>query len=167
MAASSLHYTEPFGIVEINDHNGRLIWRHRKEKRVVLTPSTAAIMTDMLQAVVKEGTGKRARVLGRPVAGKTGTTNEFRDALFIGFSPHLTAGVWVGNDNFTPLGTSETGSKAALPIWIDFMDNAMKKQPLEYFHIPDNIIKIAIDVKSGETVRQHSPNTAVAMFRKS
>jgi penicillin-binding protein 1A len=160
------HYTEPFGIVEINDQNGRLIWRQRKQKRVVLAPSTAAIMTDMLQAVVKEGTGTRARALGKPVAGKTGTTNEFRDALFIGFSPDLTAGVWIGSDSYKTLGTGETGSRAALPIWIDFMASAMKNQAPQYFHLPDDIIKISMDAKSGTLRPQHTANAVSAMFRR-
>lgn len=75
----------------------------------------------LLEAVVKEGTAKKAKVIGRPVYGKTGTTNNFNDAWFIGFDEKLTVGVWVGRDNHTPIGYKETGSKAALPIWIDFM----------------------------------------------
>ncbi len=90
----------------------------------------AAIVTNMLEGVVQEGTGRNARILQGPVAGKTGTTNNYQDALFIGFSPAIAAGVWVGLDSGGTLGDRETGAKAALPIWIQFMKNAPQPDPL-------------------------------------
>ncbi len=96
-----------------------------------LSPETAYIMADLLQAVIKEGTGARAQKLTElaPVAGKTGTTNDYTDAWFVGFSPKLTTAVWVGRDDHKSLGNKEAGSRAALPIWIDFMQEALTNYP--------------------------------------
>jgi len=106
-----------------------------------LNPETAFIMTDLLQAVIKEGTGVRARKLTKlaPIAGKTGTTNDFTDAWFVGFSPKLTTAVWVGRDDHKSLGKKEAGSRAALPIWIDFMEEALTKYPDGKFKKPSSI----------------------------
>jgi len=107
----------------------------------VISPETAFIVTDLLEAVINEGTGRRASSLRSiaPVAGKTGTTNEFTDAWFIGFSPHTTTGVWVGKDNHTSLGKGESGSRAALPIWMDFMQTVLKESPGGEFEVPRGI----------------------------
>jgi len=103
----------------------------------------AAVLTDMLVAVVREGTGRKAQTLQRPVAGKTGTTDDFKDALFIGFSPEITVGVWVGQDGSESLGKGETGAKAALPIWTDYMEAFLKTRPFQYFDIPDGRAALA------------------------
>ncbi len=99
-------------------------------------------MTDMLEGVVKEGTGRKARVLRHPAAGKTGTTDAYIDALFIGFTPSLVTGVWVGRDMQKTLGNLETGARAALPIWIEFMRAALAQRPYQYFDIPDDVVKV-------------------------
>lgn len=106
-----------------------------------INPDTAYIMTDLLRSVVKEGTGRGALKLTKlaPVAGKTGTTNDFADAWFVGFSPKLAAGVWIGTDDHKPIGKGETGGKAALPIWVDFMEGALEKFPGGDFRVPDGI----------------------------
>ena len=106
-----------------------------------INPETAFIMTDLLQAVVKEGTGMKALKLAdlAPVAGKTGTTNDYTDAWFVGFSPKLTTAVWVGRDDHKSLGKKEAGSRAALPIWIDFMEEALAKYPGGSFKRPSSI----------------------------
>ena len=98
-------------------------------------------MSDLLQAVIKEGTGRKALKLTKhaPVAGKTGTTNDYTDAWFVGFSPRLTTAVWVGRDDHKSLGKKEAGSRAALPIWIDFMEDALTKYPGGSFRKPANI----------------------------
>ena len=98
------------------DRLDRVIYLHQTQTEPVIAPNTAYIMTHLLEGVVKEGTGWRLKALGRPVAGKTGTTNDFRDAWFIGLTPQVTAGVWVGLDNLATLGTGETGAQAASPI---------------------------------------------------
>jgi penicillin-binding protein 1A len=119
---------------------------------------------DMLQGVVKEGTGKRARGIGIPVAGKTGTTNDFRDALFVGFSPAVAAGVWVGRDDFSPLGDLETGARAALPIWMDFMAATRTDAAPLYFDIPDNMKKVWMDPVSGRVAAAGAPGAVRALF---
>jgi penicillin-binding protein 1A len=87
----------------------------------------------MLREVINSGTGVKAKTLNRPLAGKTGTTNDFTDAWFIGFTPSLTCGVWVGFDDHHPLGPKEEGARVALPIWMEFMAEALKDQPVEGF----------------------------------
>jgi penicillin-binding protein 1A len=90
-------------------------------------------MVSLLQGVVDFGTAQKAKILERPLGGKTGTTNNYTDAWFIGFTPSLTCGVWVGYDQKKPLGKGETGAKAALPLWIDFMQQVLKDKPREGF----------------------------------
>jgi len=115
-----------------------------------ITPQIAYLMTYMLQGVVQRGTGFAASALGRPLAGKTGTTNEFRDAWFVGYSPEIMAGVWVGYDDFNRnLGEGNGGSKVALPIWISFMKVALTGRPVIDFPIPENIEFARIDQNTG------------------
>jgi len=102
-------------------------------------------MVAMLEDVVNFGTGVGAKALGRPSAGKTGTTNDFTDAWYMGFTPQLTAGVWVGfDDKQMSLGRSETGARAALPIWLEFMQNALADMPAENFPNVEPLGKIAL-----------------------
>ena len=126
----------------------------------------AAIMTDMLQGVVLEGTGKRARALGRQIAGKTGTTDSYRDALFIGFSPDIAVGVWVGLDTPQPLGRHETGARAALPIWMEFMQTALSSRPYTYFDIPDDVVRKSMDPFTGEILPDGAPGSVQALFKQ-
>lgn len=140
---------EPHSILYVNDIEGKLLEENRLIVRDVLSPETSFIVTNLLEGVVKNGTGWRARSLQRPVAGKTGTTNDFRDAWFIGYTPHLVTGVWVGFDDNRSLGENETGSRAASPIWVDFMKNALKDRPVEEFEVPENITFVKIDAKTG------------------
>jgi penicillin-binding protein 1A len=156
----------PFGITEIMDRNNLPIWQARPTPRAVMTAPEAAIMVDMLKGVVQEGTGRKAQRLNMPVGGKTGTTNDFRDALFIGFSPAVTAGVWVGNDDSSSLGNLETGSRAALPIWIDFMAAVKKASPTAYFDIPDKMRKVFIDPFTGQAVDDGEDGAVRALFEE-
>ncbi len=123
-------------------------------------------MTNMLEGVVKEGTGKKARVIKRPIAGKTGTTNKYKDALFIGFSPSIATGVWVGQDASITLGKWETGAKAALPIWIEFMEKALANRPCQYFDIPDDVVQAHMDPLTGLLASENSPHAVTALFKK-
>ncbi|MFH1581623.1 MAG: penicillin-binding protein 1A, partial [Pseudomonadota bacterium] len=154
---------EPFGVTEVHDDNGRIVWQVKPKKRVVMSRAGAAIMTDMLSSVIQEGTGRKARVIGHPVAGKTGTTNQYKDALFIGFSPSIATGVWVGRDVNKTLGNLETGSLAALPIWIEFMTQALADSPLQYFDIPDDVVKVRIDPITGLRASDNSTRTVTAL----
>jgi penicillin-binding protein 1A len=159
-------FIEPYGVTEVVDKAGRLIWRARPEERMAMSRATAAIMTDMLRSVIQDGTGRKAKSILRPVAGKTGTTDEFKDALFVGFSPSITTGVWVGQDAFTTLGKGETGAKAALPIWIDFMNGALNDKPLQYFDIPDDVVIVPINPSTGRLAADDDPHAVKAFFKK-
>jgi len=130
----------PFYITKITDRLGRVIYLHQPQPEPVMAANTAYMMTHLLEGVVKEGTGWRLKALGRPVAGKTGTTNDFRDAWFIGLTPQVTAGVWVGLDNLATLGTGETGAQAASPILLEFLQKALAKALVEEFPVPSGII---------------------------
>lgn len=110
---------------------------------------TAFVMSHLLQEVVLYGTGTGAKVLKRKVGGKTGTTNEFVDAWFMGFSPELVTGVWTGFDNPRTLGKSEVGSRAALPAWIDYMSVALEKYKLDDYQVPKGIVFVRVDPKTG------------------
>ncbi|MGB5704774.1 MAG: penicillin-binding transpeptidase domain-containing protein, partial [Polyangiales bacterium] len=117
--------------------------------RDVMDPSEAYVMTSMLRSVVVEGTGVPAQRLERAVVGKTGTSNEARDAWFLGYSPSIVAGVWVGFDDQRSLGKRETGTRTALPIWIDVMAEADKTPKETDFAMPSGVIAARIDPASG------------------
>ena len=102
-----------------------------------IKPETAYLMTNLLRGAIEHGTGWKARELGRPAAGKTGTTNDYRDAWFIGYTPNLVAGVWIGYDDQRSIGRKETGGRAALPLWLDFMKKAHDGREPEDFSVPD------------------------------
>jgi penicillin-binding protein 1A len=133
-------------------------------KERVISPQNAFIMTHLLQGVVQHGTGQRAKVLGRPVAGKTGTSSDYSDAWFIGYTPSLLAGVWVGFDDKTSLGKNETGARAALPIWISFMDKALRNTPVETPKPPKGITLIKVNIETGLPSEGDSPETIVEAF---
>jgi penicillin-binding protein 1A len=124
---------EPVFIERIEDRDGRVLVEYQAQKHQVLNPQTAQTMTQLLMGVVERGTGTRVKVLGRPMGGKTGTTNRTRDAWFIGFTPDLITGTWVGMDDERSLGPKETGSQAAAPIFIAYMKEALKGVPVEQF----------------------------------
>ncbi len=115
----------------------------------VLDERTAFVMSNLLQEVVLYGTGTGARVLKRRVGGKTGTTNEFVDAWFMGFSPELVTGVWTGFDAPHSLGKGEVGSRAALPAWIDYMAAALERYKVDEYTVPKGIVFARIDAKTG------------------
>ena len=133
-------------------------------KERVISPQNAFIMTHLLQGVVQHGTGQRAKVLGRPVAGKTGTSSDYSDAWFVGYTPSLLAGVWVGFDDKTSLGKNETGARAALPIWISFMDKALRNTPVETPKPPKGITLIKVNIETGLPTEGDSPDTIVEAF---
>jgi penicillin-binding protein 1A len=127
-------HIEPHYIRRVTSYDGAVLEEPRPKVNDVIPPDVARTMVAMLEEVVQFGTGVRAKELGRPSAGKTGTTNDFTDAWYIGFTPQLTAGVWVGNDDKRiSLGKKETGARAALPIWLEFMQQGMQSEPVENF----------------------------------
>lgn len=120
------------------------------EKRRILDPGNAFMMTLLLQGVVEYGTGQRAKALGRPVAGKTGTSGDYTDAWFIGYTPSLLVAVWVGFDDRTSLGENETGARAALPIWLSFMKKALSKTSIEDFKVPEGVNLPGLDIEPAQ-----------------
>jgi penicillin-binding protein 1A len=123
----------PRYITKVTDYEGRVLEEEYPEVKDVIPSRTARVMTSMLREVVLHGTAISAASLKYPLAGKTGTTNDFTDAWFIGFSPSITCGVWIGYDEKKSLGPKESGARAALPMWIDFMKVALAgKDPGEF-----------------------------------
>ena len=137
---------KPHLIVRITDRDGNIIEEGRPQAKDAIRADTAYLMTSLLRGVVERGTAVRARALKRPIAGKTGTTNDFTDAWFIGYEPSLAAGVWVGyDDKKLSLGPHEEGARAALPIWMDFWGRVTKDKPIEDYPIPGNLVFVPVD----------------------
>jgi len=134
------------------------------QKERVIPPQSAYLMTHLLRGVVQHGTGQRAKVLGRPIAGKTGTSSDYADAWFIGYTPSLLSSVWVGFDDKASLGKNETGARAALPIWISFMDQALRNTPVEKFKVPSGVTLVKVNIETGLPVNEDSPETIVEAF---
>jgi len=146
----------PRYITKVTDYEGRVLEEDYPEVKDVVSARTARIMTAMLREVVLRGTGVAAAKMPFPVAGKTGTTNDFTDAWFVGFSPTLTCGVWLGFDEKKTLGTKETGAHAALPIWMNFMSSAMAgKDPGQFEPAPEAPITVLQKIDTPDT----SPST--------
>jgi penicillin-binding protein 1A len=140
---------EPYAIKSVKDSTGKTLEAVEPEPREVITKETAYLITNMLEDVVQKGTGQAAKALGRPIAGKTGTTNDYLNAWFIGGAPNLVTGVYVGFDDRRSLGPSETGARAALPIWMAFMKEALKQLPVIPFKIPDGVTFVKVDSATG------------------
>ncbi len=137
---------KPYLIERISDRDGNVIEQGLPHAADALRADTAFILTSLLRGVAEHGTAARARRLHRPIAGKTGTTNDFTDAWFIGYEPSLAAGVWVGFDEKKDsLGRGETGADAALPIWMEFWEKTMGGKPIEEFSIPGNVVFVPVD----------------------
>jgi penicillin-binding protein 1A len=132
-------YNEPVVITKIIDWKGKVLLERYQDARQATSPEVAYLMTSMMQSVIQHGTARALRALERPAAGKTGTTNDYDDAWFIGYTPELVTGVWVGRDDHEPLGDGETGGKVAAPIWLDYMKEAMKDRPITDFPIPPGV----------------------------
>ncbi|MGC1268459.1 MAG: PBP1A family penicillin-binding protein [Candidatus Acidiferrum sp.] len=131
---------DPHMIRRVTSYDGALLEEAHPEVHDVISPEVARTMTAMLEEVIQFGTGIQAKALGRPAAGKTGTTQDYTDAWFMGFTPQLTCGVWVGfDDKQISLGKKETGARAALPIWLQFMKNALEGQPVLNF---ENVVPL-------------------------
>lgn len=132
--------------------------------RDVMTPAEAYLVTSMMTSVIQEGTARRARSLRRALAGKTGTSNDARDAWFVGYSPELVAGVWVGYDDRRPLGRREGGARSALPIWMEIMRVASEGRPRVDFPVPSGVVTARIDPKSGLLAYEGQPDAIDEVF---
>ncbi len=157
---------EPLLITRIEDASGRLVAELGTERRRVMSEQTAYLITSMLEGVVESGTGRVVRGLGRPVAAKTGTTNDQRDAWFIGFTPELAAGVWVGYDDERSLGPSGTGGRMAAPVWLEFMRGATERDAVSDFAMPAGIVCVNIDGTTGRRASLESENPYLECFKE-
>jgi 1A family penicillin-binding protein len=144
----------PTTIRYVTDAQGKLLEENLPEPREAVSPETAFVITHMLRGVVERGTGQAAKALGRPIAAKTGTTNDYSNAWFIGYTPRLATGVWVGYDRPRSLGKDETGSRVAVPIWVSYMGTVLGNSPKEDFAMPDRVVLVPVDLDpSNECVR--------------
>ena len=157
---------EPYMIESVVDANGAILETHLPEPHPVLTKESAYLITNMMEDVIQRGTGQAARGMGRPLAGKTGTTNDFTDAWFVGGAPNLVTGVWVGFDEIRPLGEKETGAHAALPIWMRYMKAALEPLPAVSFTIPDGIVFVRIDPATGLLAPEGETRGVIEVFAK-
>jgi len=160
------YLVEPVFITKIVDRHGNIVEERKFEKKKVIDESTAYIMTNLLESVVKYGTGRRIRALNRPAAGKTGTTNNLHDAWFVGYTPSYITGTWVGFDDEISLGKSETGSKTASPIWLGFMRNILEDQPVKVFKMPKGVVFSKIDGKTGKLPVPESEKIIFECFKE-
>ncbi len=157
---------KPFFVKRVLDRGGHVIEENQPVTEPVIPKETAFVMTDLLRAVVSEGTGWRIRALKRPVAGKTGTTNDLRDAWFMGYTPDLATGVWVGYDDSHEMGKGETGSRAASPIWLNFMQEVLAGEPVKDFQVPKGVVFAKIDGKTGRLAGRHSKKAVFQAFKE-
>jgi penicillin-binding protein 1A len=155
-------YNRPTAILEVTDPDGHELLTHKKESRVAISKGAAYLVTHVLRGVIERGTGSTARDLSkiRPAGGKTGTTDDQRDAWFVGFTPQLACAVWVGYDDNTPLGKtasglSMTGGRIACPLWTTFMIRALEGEPVLQFEKPVDIMlvdKVRVNADNGRLV---------------
>ncbi len=157
-------YAPPFAIRRVEDSTGNVLFRHSALSLEVISPDVAYVITHMLKGVVEHGTGRKALALGRPIAAKTGTTNKFRDNWFIGYSPTLVAGVWVGFDLPRSLGYAETGGRNAAPIFVDYFRAAAEGTPVDDFVPPPGVEFVRIDQKTGLRASRKSQKVQFEVF---
>jgi penicillin-binding protein 1A len=141
---------EPVFISKVTDTKGSVLESHTCEPIQTIPPRTAYQMTSMMQDVVRRGTGTKAALEDRPVAGKTGTTNDFNDNWFVGYTPNLLAAVWIGFDAKQSIGKKETGGRNAAPIWHQFMEGALEGAPYLEFPLPTGLRCVNVDIATGE-----------------
>jgi penicillin-binding protein 1A len=158
---------EPYAIVFVKDNAGKVIEQTEPQAIPVISKETAYLITNMMEDVIQKGTGQAAKVIGRPIAGKTGTTDEFINAWFIGGAPNLVTGIYVGFDDRRSLGETESGAHAALPIWVDFMKEALKPLPIVAFTIPEGVTFVKVDPATGLLEdEQEGQGSTVELFTK-
>jgi penicillin-binding protein 1A len=157
---------EPLFMTTITDSFGRPIHDFSFSRTPIMAPENAYLVTSMLESVVERGTGRAVRALGRAVAGKTGTSNDFQDAWFVGYTPEMLVGVWVGYDEKRSLGDKETGGRAAAPIWLEFMKTALGDRPVSDFSLPEGVVFVHIDPRTGLRAQPGSHASVLECFRR-
>jgi len=164
--ANAGRMVEPVFVTRIEDASGNLIEATEMSTRDVMSPQTAYLITSMLESVVQNGTGKRVKVLNRPVAGKTGTTDDQHDAWFMGYTPDLLTAVWVGYDDHREMGVTGTGGRVAAPLWLSFMEKALAGRPVTDFPMPNGIDCMHIDPDSGLRARADNLQAYLECFKQ-
>ena len=154
----------PYSVKMVKNLDGQVLTQHRFEPHLAMEKETAYLITNMLMDVIQRGTGRKAKTIGRPLAGKTGTTNSYNDAWFVGYAPNLATGVWVGFDAVRTLGRLESGAHAALPIWTDFMKHALNQVPVMAFEIPEGIRFAEVESKTGKLASGNKQKTTTEVF---
>lgn len=157
-------WLSPYTISLVKSTNEEILEQHLFEPQPAVSKETAYLVTNMLMDVIRSGTGRRAQSIGRPIAGKTGTTNAYRDAWFVGYTSNLTTGVWVGFDGVRTLGKVESGAHAALPIWTQFMTEALQTLPVITFDIPEGIRFAEVETTTGKLASHPSQGTTTEVF---
>jgi penicillin-binding protein 1A len=140
---------EPIFLRKVVSPEAEVLVENRADAKPSIPAGVAFQITSLMESVVEEGTARGVRGLGRPVAGKTGTTNEARDAWFLGFTPETVAGVWIGFDDNKPLGPSETGGRAAIPVWLDLMETVTASREPQAFRPPSDLVFARVEVSTG------------------
>jgi penicillin-binding protein 1A len=155
----------PYAVLKVTDREGNVLEENRPEPKDAIRADTAFVMTNLLRGVVQHGTAAKAAALNWPIGGKTGTTDDFSDAWFIGFDPDITLAVWAGYDQRKPLGAGMTGAEAALPIWIEIMKAWIgdRKEP-PTFQAPGNIVFVSVDKGSGSATDDSAPGSINEAF---
>ena len=164
--ANQGYLIQPVFIEKIVDRDGNVLEEAGRVREKVLEKNTAYIITHLLEGVVQDGTGRRVKALKRPVAGKTGTSNNLFDAWFVGYSPRYITGVWVGFDEEKPLGEGEQGARTASPIWLGFMKEILKDQPIKVFQVPEGVVFAKIDAETGLLPIPESKKTRFECFNE-
>jgi penicillin-binding protein 1A len=160
--------TTPVFVLRVEDKNGKILEQTRTAAEEVLSPETALTMTNMMQTVLQSGTAAAARSIGLtvPAAGKTGTTDDYTDAWFVGYTPSLVTGVWVGFDRKQKIGPNMTGAAAALPIWVDVVSAGTKGKPPQDFPVPNGVVSRLICSQTGLLANPSCPETETELFRE-
>jgi penicillin-binding protein 1A len=164
--ANQGYLVQPVFIQKIVDRDGNILEEASTVREKVLEKNTAYLITNLLEGVVKNGTGRRIKALKRPVAGKTGTSNNLYDAWFVGYSPRYITGVWVGFDEEKSLGEGEQGARTASPIWLGFMSEILKDQPIKVFQVPEGVVFAKIDAETGLLPIPESKETLFECFKE-
>jgi penicillin-binding protein 1A len=159
-------HAEPYFIEKVLDRRGKTLEEQAPKVEARISPQTAFLITNLMKGVVEHGTGWYAKRLGRPLAGKTGTTQDQRDLLFVGFSPDVVCGVWIGYDDFRPLKKGLSASVVAVPLWTEFMKEALKAYPVKDFQVPAGIEYAKIDSTTGFLALPTCPKVLLEAFRE-
>ncbi len=164
--ANEGQYIEPIAITKVVDSQGHVLLEKQPAPQPAIGPDTAYLITSILEDVVQRGTARVIKRLHRPAAGKTGTTNQYTDAWFIGYTPYYVAGVWVGYDDLKSLGRHETGGRAAAPIWLYFIKQVESELPIRDFNIPSSVVFAQIDPQTGLLVGPENSHRKIECFKR-